>query len=293
MGEGSIVRFSQEELIYLLCALEIPQLGLISAQDLAGLDGDQRALAFALADRSLRARIAIIWESDERRSVIASIARLLMGAAAPIYTVALDLPPSVPEHDYGQVDGATPDATPSPMDAVTLLYSLSETLACEWVEAEPGVHQFLDFTDVGDMVARIVRLMGLSEAPAPGTNVGWVKRQALMQARQLASSDLPAATQLLKQSLLPEAAQQIASSLADAAALRRLALWRGDAAHPPTPHEMSFLWILQHDTGPWLLRSRPALGDAVEVLPAATAEVASLVDTFLRPALDLVPSTSA
>lgn len=293
MGEGSILRFSQEELVYLLCALEIPHLGLISAQDLADLDDDHRAFAFALADRSLRARTVIFWESDERRSVSAPIARLLTAAAAPSYSVALDLPPSARKHDYGQMDEAPSATTPGQEGAVTLLYSLSETLACEWVEAEPGVHQFLDFADVGDMVTRIVRLMDLSEAPAPGTNVSWVKRQALMQAHQLASSDLPAATQLLAQSLPPEAAQQIASSLAHPAALRRLALWRGDGAHLPAPHEMSFLWVLQHDAGPWLLRSRPALGDAVEVLPAATGEVTALVDAFLRPALDVVPLASS
>src|SRR5229473_4597063 len=91
MSDAILLRFAQEELVYLLRALSIGTLHGMDSRLLGDLDMDHQALALAVADRTLRARGSVRWDSQEERHVDPIVAGTLRDCAQPRYSLLVDM----------------------------------------------------------------------------------------------------------------------------------------------------------------------------------------------------------
>jgi len=291
MAEALLIRLAHEEIIYLLRALDIAQLGNLTPETLGDLDDDHRALAMAIADRSLRARAMVHWKDVENRDVDGVVAGVLRACAAPRFTLEIDARRS------GQL-------------ARQFRYTFSERVAIEQVVAEPGIYQFLTTISASDVLRQLRLLLQLDEtadqpldaALIPVTRYS-IPFHALTAARDSVITD-PASARSLLADALPE---PIAASLIEAfvapIASYSLSFHAGPAetgqpaqlthnvASSREPREQRWLTVLQSAPSCWLLRRDGDVPKRVEVSIATTAQALREVEALARPALALLAPT--
>src|SRR5215469_4375004 len=124
MAEGAILRFANEEMIYLLRALHLTDFPGLDPEPLKELADSEKSLLMLIADHTLRARGLVHWRGQEQREVDPLITRILQECARPAYTLFVDAI---------NADTAT----------AQFLYIFGSEIILEQFEAEPQVQQYL------------------------------------------------------------------------------------------------------------------------------------------------------
>lgn len=265
MPDAVRLRLAQEEMVYLLRALQIPAIAGASATSLGGLDADHTALAMADADRALRAREIVRADGPDERRVDPVVAGLIRACAAAHYTLLLD-------HQDASVTRR-------------FVYTFADYAIVEHSQPETHIHQFLAMGTVADALRRLDALLAVSGAsPGAVQDVARLTAARWDAARAAMSADPAKAQQILAEELPAPLAAGIASTLREARAVRHLALWHGmlDDAHPRDPQ--ATLTAISGAGGLYVLISA-APGALLAVLPATPELVIQRARTLLEPAL--------
>lgn len=269
MTDALLLRFAQEELVYLLRALSIASFPGLEVQPLGKLNADQQALALAIADRTLRAKGTVGYDGQENRHVDPIIAGMVRDLAQPTYSVLVNL------------------LRPGGLN-LRYLYAFTRHAAIEHSMPEPGIHQFLLIPKPVDILAHIHTLLALEEVAQPADVVREIEHlsiERLEAARANASTNLNKATMLLSADLARETARELAAALATSIRVSHLALWHDapDATRSSTPD--TTLTIIQGDTTLFLLWKDSAQASQVDVIAATMLQVEPYVEKLLSPAL--------
>lgn len=264
MPDAVLLRLAQQEVVYLLRALQIPAITGASATSLGTLDADHVALAMADADRTLRAREVVRADGPDTRQVAPVAAGLLRACAAAQYTLLLD----------------TQDAS----GTRRVVFTFADYAIVEHSQPEPGVHQFLALGTAEDASKRFDALLAIAGA-TPGTGqAGRLSPQRWDAARAVSATDAARTRQLLAEELPPATAAALAATLGQATAQRHLALWRGlvDEAQPREP---AVTLAALSGAGGLFVVAGVAPGAPLDVLPATPELLTRRAGEMLRPAL--------
>jgi hypothetical protein len=270
MSDAILLRFAQEELVYLLRALSIATLPGMDSKPLGDLDADHQALALAVADRTLRARGSVKWDSQEERHVDPIVAGTLRDCAQPRYSLLIDIVRT------DRVD-------------LRYLYAFTRHAAIEHCIPKPGIHQFVVVAAPNEVTAHINTMLAIDETLQSSGEAGRISQQRLEAARAGASTDVEEAARLLASELAGEAANGLAAALNAPQVVEHLALWPGMPSESDNREPGSTLTIVQGSTNLYLLwKEKPGASD-VEVIPATSAEARQYVEKLLSPALEVLP----
>ena len=275
MPDAVLLRFAQQEIVYLLRALQIPAIAGANAASLGKLDADHIALAMADADRALRAREVVHADGPDARQVDPVVAGLLRACAAAQYTLLLD--------SQG-VKGTR-----------RVVYTFADYAIVEHSQPEPGVHQFLALGTIEDMSKRLDALLAM-EGAAPGTGAaGRINPGRWDAARAVSGKDVARTQQILVEELPPPTAAALASTLAHATAQLHLALWRGmvDEAQPREPQATLAAFAGAGGLFVVVSTASGATDAPLDVLPATPELVARRAWEMLEPALAVLRTDSA
>lgn len=287
MAEALLIRLAHEEVIYLLRALDIAHLGNLTPETLGDLDDDHRALAMAVADRTLRAREMVHWKDSEHRDVDGVVAGALRACAAPRFTLEIDV-------------------RRADQPAHQLRYAFTERVAVEQAIAEPGVYQFLTTISASDVLRALAQLLQLDETPETAPSGGApsvIALETLTAARDIAVTDPVAARRLLESALSPSIATHLLDVFTAPTAAYSLE-FRVEPVDPVQPVEPAqrvtpsrdpieqhWLTILQSATSRWLLRREGSAPTRVVISTATAAQELREVEVLLRPAMTLLAAT--
>lgn len=265
MSEAVILRFAQEELVYLLRALRIQAIPGASATALGTLDADHIALAMANADRSLRARNAVLLEGPEQRKLDPVVAGLLRACVGARYTLLAEW-----------LDGNT--------SGQRFLYSFADYAIVEHSVPDPDIHQFTAFADTHAAVDRVHALLETTGARPGNGAPGRLSNGAWMAARAVAAASSARAQQVLATELPAQTAAGLAESLTQTFQARHLALWPGvlDDQHPHDPQ--ATLTVISGAGGTYAV-VLTAPGGALSVEPADPALATRIADELMALAL--------
>jgi len=269
MSDVLLLRFAQEELVYLLRALSIGSFPGLEVQPLGNLNADQQALALAIADRTLRAKGAVGYAGQENRHIDPIVAGMVRDLAQPTYSVLVNL------------------LRPNGLN-LRYLYAFTRHAAIEHYMPEPGIHQFLLIPEPVAVLSHMNTLLAIEAVPLPADVVRETERlsvERLESARANASTNLNKATMLLSADLACETARELATALATPKQIGHLALWHGapDETKNSTPD--TTLTIIQGETTLFLLWKDSAQATHVEVIAATMPQVEQYVEKLLSPAL--------
>jgi len=278
MPDAVLLRFAQQEVVYLLRALQIPAIAGANAASLGKLDADHIALAMADADRALRAREVVHADGPDARQVDPVVAGLLRAGAGAQYTALLD--------------------SQNAKGTRRLVYTFADYAIVEHDQPEPGVHQFVAFATIEDTSKRLSALLAM-EGATPGA--GEARRLSPPRwdaARAVSEKDLARTQQILAEELPSTTADGLASTLAHATAQLHVALWRGtvDETQPREPH--ATLAAFAGAGGLFVVASAAsgATGAStapLDVLPATPELAARRVREMLKPALAVLRTDRA
>lgn len=207
MSERILLRFANEEIIYLLRSLRITNFPGIAPEPLKELTDDKKALLMTEADHALRARGLVHWRGETEREIAPLPGKMLRECARPRYTVFVD-----------RLDVGKP--------AAQLLYLIGQEMIVEQCEPEPQVQQYLVLFSQTDFLQRLQALtvpeqVGISEALPGGRLHSTLWREAFKAAR----IDEARTGTLLTASLPRPTANALAASLHDFQYVRYLARW--------------------------------------------------------------------
>ncbi len=273
MAEALLLRFAQEELVYLLRALKIPTLTGLGPRPLGDLDADHQALAMAVADRTLRARGVVRWDTSQERSLDPLAAGTLRDCASPDYSLAVEVrQPNQPALQYR--------------------YSFTRRVVIEHSLPEPGVHQFVALSTRADVLERLGRLVSYPAEVAGGGQPVQISLNRLTQARAIAATNPDEARRLLGSGPPIEIIPGLVSALAAPDVVEYLALWQGapdqPAEHPPS----ASLTVLQGKQRLFCLRQQGGENAPVEVIPTTAAQVSEHIEQLVAPALQALASSA-
>ncbi|HLY32084.1 MAG TPA: hypothetical protein VKQ36_13725 [Ktedonobacterales bacterium] len=241
MADALVIRLAREELVYLLRALRIPAIATLEPGPLITLEGDQLALALAVADRTLRARGMLHRGSAEQRQPDPVVVGLLRGLGQPRYTLMLDVRRSPESTKAGSATSGQTEEKPL---AQRLIYSFASYAAIEQTQPEPGIHQFVALATPQDAFLRLHELIEVADADGSGgtqtPNAGAANgaRGQLPQGeigsdllgevnRLLAAGNTSGAQQALTKEVSPTLAQGLIAALASPRSFAQFALWPG------------------------------------------------------------------
>lgn len=178
--------FGQEELLLLLRILDIPTLPGLPLQPLAGISEEQARIAFATAERSLRARGFLQVRQGEKPFVVYSPVLALIGTCKLAQTLTM-------------IAKQRSDKT-----IEMRFYYTSPYMVVEHAVPEEGLHRFTGAPTAGDLTDQLKQLLHLNgqQALSHMPEVTF-SQQTMVMARNAAS--IEAAVQALVDQGLPDA----------------------------------------------------------------------------------------
>lgn len=277
MPDALLLRFSQEELVYLLRALSIGSFPGLDIHPLGNLNADQQALALAIADRTLRAKGAVGWDGQENRHVDPIVAGMLRDCAQPTYSVLINLVQT------GRLNAR-------------YLYAFTRHAAIEHYLPEPGIHQFLLIPSPADTLSHIIKLLALDNTVQPSDLTGEISHTERLSVerweavRVNASTNLNKTVMVLSADLEDETARALASALATPKQVGHLALWHGapDEAKNVEPDATLTLVQGDTDTGLFLLWKGQQKASHIEVMQETALQAERYIEKLLQPALEVL-----
>ncbi len=271
MSQALVLRFGQEELIYLLRALRLESVGDVTRNSLGSLDDDHKALALAVADRSLRARGVIHWTSAAERDVEATAADVLRACSQPQYTLVVDMRDEQPA-------------------TVWVRYAFAAQRVIEQSEPEPGVYQFIASGDRNDLLNRIstiTRFENAAEAHGPAQPLS---RALFDSALTAASQDREHARQTLARELHGETAALLADTMAANGAMRSIVFVQTSSAGQGTRQAIVALQGQHHV---WIAEGPDDREARWTITPGSDALLRARLEAVLEPALRTLSTGSA
>jgi hypothetical protein len=273
MAEAVLLRFSQEELVYLLRALKIPTLTGLGSQPLGDLDEEHQGLALAVADRALRARGVVRWNTNQERSLDPLVAGLLRDCAGPDYSLAVEIrQKEQPTQQYR--------------------YVFTRHVVIEQSLPEPGVHQFMALATRADVLARLDTLVHYPPGITAGGQPGQIPIRRLLEVQAVAPANPNEARRILGAGLPIETARILASLLSAPNIVQYLALWKGAPDQPAKHPPIASLTILQSQQYLFCLKQPAEETAPVEVIPGTAAQVPVQIEHLLTPALEALEAAS-
>lgn len=185
MADALVVRLAREELVYLLRALAIPAIATLEPGPLITLEGEQLALALAVADRTLRARGMVRWGGAEQRTPDPVIVGLLRALGNPGYTLILDVRRTV----EAAQPGGRPAQASQPI-AQRLVYTFATYAAIEHTHPEPGVHQFVALATAQDAFLRLLQFIEVTDSDDAAQNSASTPGQGQAGERPIAQGEI-------------------------------------------------------------------------------------------------------
>lgn len=146
MTDPIIARLALEELVFLLRGEKIATLPGLNQDFLAGLDRDHQDLAFAVADRTLRARRYLFSATANDRVIEPVVAGVLREAAQPQTIIELR------------------KTTPGNEQIAT--FSVTPKFVVERAEIEPGIHHFVAVAGIADGIELVLEHIHLDQSDA-------------------------------------------------------------------------------------------------------------------------------
>ncbi len=274
MAEVLLLRFAEEELIYLQRALHITAFPGFEAPSFTKLGEDYQALALAVADRTLRARSVVRWDGATEREVDPVAAGLLRDHARPHYSLFFDI-----------MRKERPDQR--------FLYTCSKTGTIEYSIAEPGIHQFIGFPTRQAFVKRLSALLDLQEVPESLGRSGWISKERWAAALEIAPGNAGQALYIVSTQLPEEIARSFATALYSPSLIYHLALWKGKPDDTTKPRPEMALTILQGKSDLFLVWQPERDAIQLEIIPASIKHAWEYVKKILLPALEMLPSAKA
>lgn len=264
MAEGVLFRFANEEMVFLLRALQIADFPGLAPEPLKELEDSQKSLLMQVADHSLRARGLVYWRSETEREIDPLIAELLQECSQPDYTLFVDM---LDTHS----------------SARKLLYLFSAEAIVEQQEPEPQVQQYLVMTGREAFTKRLHALFVQAQSGlSTSLPTGQISETLWTKALNLARSDAEQASSLLMESLPAQTASALAAAVHDLQRIEYLALWkRTPSAEQRYPartltivtgsDQLILLWWEEPGTSP------------LQVIPASVAQVEEYISRLLPP----------
>lgn len=230
MTEGILLRFANEEMIYLLRSLRIVDFPGIAPESLKNFSDSQKSLLMMEADHTLRARGLVHWRSETEREIDPLVSKLLLECAQPRYTLFADL-----------LETGTP--------ATQLLYLFGPEVIVEQCEPEPQVQQYLVMRTLENFARRLRSLVVLEqrEVAPPGLPGGEIEEDLWEQALTLAREDQSGTGRLLAQSLPAQTAEALAEALHGYRRIQYLARWKQTPAAGRRAPEMALTLVSKGD----------------------------------------------
>lgn len=279
MSNTLLLRFAQEELVYLLRALQIGKFPGLQEKPLGNLDADHQSLALAVADRTLQARGIVIGEGSQERRVDPVAAGLLRDCAHPTYTLLADVIRS--KQVYNRY-----------------LYTFSTYSAIEHSLVNPGIHCFISTSSRTETIERVSAALHLEANDEVTFDAGTnsesyrisMSSERLNAARVALSTDPGKAAQLLASELPDEIAGDLIAVISEPRLTLSLALWLGIPDETKNRVPETTLSMLQGETKLFLLQQEQQFRASHLTITLATMQQAwYAIKTLLAPALEIVP----
>ena len=204
---NSLLRLSNEELIYLLQTMRIDNFPGLDPDPLVALNESQKSLVISVADHALRARGLVSWDGEKQRYIDPEVASLLSECSRPEQTVFVDL-----------------------LDANKrvnrLLYLFGSASIVEQYEVEPQVQQYLQMQSREEFLKRLQTLLiGERRVLASDLPQGEMSQDLWSEVLHAVRADKDEAGASLARALPEETARELAKALRNLRQLAYLARW--------------------------------------------------------------------
>lgn len=267
MSEGILLRFANEEMIYLLRSLHITNFPGFASEPLKELANEEKSLLMMEADHTLRARGLVYWRGETEREIDPLIARIFLACAQPRYTLFIDM-----------LGACTTVAK--------LLYIFGRDIIVEQCSPEPQVLQYLVLPSRDHFTHRLRALVVPEQEKAAQMQPGGVLHRevwkgALKAAREhdeislntLLAGDLPAST-----------AAALATALSAPSSIRYLGFWQQTPTGERDAPEAELTLVTGGDLL-FLLWSDKANPFSLHVNSASAQQVPAYLNQLISPAL--------
>lgn len=252
MSEGALLRFANEEMIYLLRALHLTNFPGLDPEPLKELADSEKSLLMLTTDHTLRARGLIHWRGQTEREVDPLITRILQECARPAYTLFVD-------------------ALDTEAAATQFLYIFGSEVIVEQSESEPQVQQYLIMPSREGVQQRLQMLLDGQQTEAAALPDGRISQNLWMEALTTARTGGRTVKIWPGASLPEQTATALAEALRDFRRIRYLALWKQTpTSEQPYPHaaltivaSQRYLILLWLEPGDSSLRVISARADQV------------------------------
>lgn len=255
MAERLVIQLGLEELVYLLRALHAPTLPGLDTSPIDRLDRDHQDLAFAVADRTLRARNYLFSPTAADRIVEPVVAGVLREAAQPRFV--LDM--------RSTARGREGEA----------VISLGPKRAIARNEVEPGIHRFIVIQGASEATDLILQAIPFGDGRTAGEPT-IIPTSLLDSATSVAASNPEQARAALSSALVPDLAAATARVLA--AADGRLGIGIAAAGQA----DQRWLTLAQDATDMLLFETG---GATARILPTNAAAARAAIAAFVAPAI--------
>lgn len=260
MSEGVLLRFANEEMIYLLRALHLTNFPGLDPEPLKELTDSEKSLLMLATDHTLRARGLVHWRGQTEREVDPLITRIVQECARPAYTLFVD-------------------ALDAEAAAAQFLYIFGSEVIVEQSEPEPQVQQYLVMPSREGVLQRLQMLLGDQQMEAAALPDGRISQDFWMEALKTARTGGRAVKIWPGASLPEQTAIALTEALRDFQRIRYLALWRQTpTSEQPDPH--AALTIVASQRCLMLLWLEP--GDSsLRVISASADQVGSYISRLV------------
>jgi hypothetical protein len=264
MSESILLRFANEEMVYLLRSLGITDFPGLAVEPLKGLADNQKSLLLMEADHTLRARGLVRWLGEGKREIAPLVAGVLLECARPRYTLFVDM--------LETGSAATP-----------LLYLFGETIVVEQSEPEPQVQQYLVMPGYEDFIKRLrVLMIPRLDEIAETLPAGQLDQDLWTAALKVARTDETEARRLLAGSLSARTAEALALAIRDHQHIRYLARWKQTPARGHLPEMALTIVTGQHQL--FLLWQNRVAGPTLNVISTGADQVWEYLTRLIPPA---------
>jgi hypothetical protein len=263
MAEGILLRFANEEMVYLLRALGINDFPGLAPDSLKPLTNAEKSRVMMEADRTLRARGLVAWRGETQREIAPVIGTVLQDCARPQYTLFLDI-----------METGRP--------ATQCLYLFGKAVIVEQCEPEPGVQHYLVMASREELLQRLraIIMPPTVETPAQVPD-GEMKADDCLQALELVRTDPNRARTLLSRSLPAQTATALAVAVQHIQHTYSLACWKETPAAQRDP--LRALTIVIGSGQLFLLWREDRASSLLRVLPAGTERLWTYLTQLIAP----------
>jgi hypothetical protein len=259
MADSLSFRFAQEELVYLLRALNIKQFPGLENEPLGILDEDHQALALAVADRTLRAKGTICWDSEKARHVDPIVAGVLRDCALPGYTLLLDvLEVKKVRQRY--------------------LYSFGQHAVIEHCLPEPGLHQFVAI-EAKDLLQHLYDLTAIPHDRLYDVGNGTVSAFET-------TMNVPETMHSLATEHSVNLNSDLSSIFKNPTKIKHFALWRGIPEETSNPTPWKTVTVIYDEQNLFLMPGKNTADTTANIIPATTSLIEEHIEQLLHPAFE-------